>query len=417
MRDDMSAIARGLEDNASVEKLKFTELRMVRSILHGPAWQAMLQRNCFLKEMVLSYPRHGPRGEILSDDFAYFAKGLARNTSLKSLDLGNQFSGNASIAAMVAALGCNDTLESLVLHYCISEGREGAVAIQNMWRNQTLRHLDLSDDSIGYDRAVMEFPTYLSRNCVFETLCLRNVGLQSRQCRAICESLQGNSRLRELDLGHNHISLDVDCATALNNLLDSTTLRVLKFNFNCLTNKGIELLARGLQGNSSLVELDLQDCDIGDAGLLKLGELLVENSTLEILRLRDDFGRVGVSQFFQLLPRMEGLKELCLNYCGGIVNEELCVTLVDGLRNNTGLQRLTCAGGDLSWYQHAPAHVKPLIYFYLHLNRNGRKWLEAPLASRVPVGLWPHILAKMSSPKDNSLLYYFLRKKPSLVVE
>jgi hypothetical protein len=97
-------------------------------------------------------------------------------------------------------------------------------------------------------------------------------------------------------------------------------------------------------------------------------------------------------------------------------NEELCVAVVDALRKNTILERLVGTYGR-NWHDQAPSHVKPLIAFYLNLNRNGRKLLEPPLVSRVPLGLWPRLLANMSSPKDTSLLYYFLRKRPSLVVE
>jgi Ran GTPase-activating protein (RanGAP) involved in mRNA processing and transport len=415
-RDDMSAIARGLEGNASLEKLNFIDLSKGGSILHGPAWQAMLQRNRSLKEIVLSHDLRSS-GEISSDDFACFAEGLVQNTSLKSLDLGNISIGNAGIAAFVEALEGNYTLESLVLNFGKIKGVEGAAAVQNLWRNKTLKHLDLSSNFYEEGEAPTGFPADLSRNCIFETLNLRGVGLQSHQCRAICESLQENSCLRVLDLSNNDIYLDAECATALNDLLGSTTLRVLDFSVNRgVANEGIGLLACGLQGNSSLRELNLQRCEIGNEGLLNLGEALVENSTLEILRLRDDFGQDGVVKFFQLLPQMEGLMALCIA-SDDMVSEEFWVAVVDGLRKNTGLQRLTCEANGITWHEGAPPHVKPLIELYLNLNRNGRKWLEAPLASRVPVGLWPLILANMSSPKDTSLLYYFLRKKPSLVVE
>jgi Ran GTPase-activating protein (RanGAP) involved in mRNA processing and transport len=422
-RDDMSTIARGLEGNAALKDLTIINLSG-DSILDGPVWQAMLQRNRCLEEIVF---RHGSNtcSKIPSDELACFAGGLAQNASLKSLDLSSQRIGNASVVALVEALQSNDTLESLHLSFNVIKGAEGAAAVQNLWRNKTLKHLDLSmnffeeeEDEAAAAVTVTGFrPTDLSRNCVFESLIIRDVGLQSQECRAVCESLQGNSRLRELDLSENDMSLDVDCATILNDLLGSTTLRVLYFNQNQVTNEGIELLARGLQGNISLRELGLQDCEMSNEGLLKLGEALVENSTLEILRLGwGCFRQDGVSQFFQLLPQMKGLKELCHHHWGVMDNEELCVAVVDGLRKNTSLERLTGSYGS-NWHDQAPSHVKPFIAFYLNLNRNGRKLLEPPLVSRVPLGLWPRILANMSSPKDTSLLYYFLRKRPSLVGE
>jgi hypothetical protein len=195
-RDDMSAIARGLEGNASLEKLKFRNLHG-DTIVYRPAWQAMLQRNRSLKEIVLSRG-FASRGEIPSSsgEFVCFAGGLVQNASLKSLDLSNQRIGNAGIAALVEALGSNDTLESLVLDWNEIEGAEGAAAVQNLWRNKTLKHLSLSSFFFEKDEEAMGFPTDLSRKCVFETLVLDAVGLGSHGCRAVCESLQGNSRLR-----------------------------------------------------------------------------------------------------------------------------------------------------------------------------------------------------------------------------
>jgi Ran GTPase-activating protein (RanGAP) involved in mRNA processing and transport len=408
-RNDMSAIARGLEGNASLEKLAFKHL--IGSILHGPAWQAMLQRNCCLKEIILTYSSY-TRCEISSGEFTCLVGGLVQNASLKLLDLSGLCIGNAGIAALVEALESNDTLELLVLDNSEIKGAEGATAVRNLWQNKTLKYLSLSYTDFEEDEAPdTGFPTDLSRNYVFETLNLRMVRLHSHGFRAVCESLQGNSCLRELDLSDTTVSLDVDCAIALNDLLGSTTLRVLKLSDNRVTNEGIDLLARGLQGKSSLRELDLQDCEISDGGLLNLGEALVENSTLEILRLDDAFGEDGVSQFFHLLPQMKGLKELCLNHGEFMDKEEYCVMVVDSLRKNTSLQRLKCGSHVSAWHEEA------LVVFYLSLNRNGRKLLEPPLVSRVPLGLWPRILANMSSPKDTSLLYYFLRKRPSLVVE
>jgi hypothetical protein len=92
---------------------------------------------------------------------------------------------------------------------------------------------------------------------------------------------------------------------------------------------------------------------------------------------------------------MNGLKELGL---GGLDmdSEEFHSAVVDGLRENTSLQRLVCGGS--IWHEEAPSDIRALIDFYLDLNRNGRKFLEPPLTSRVAAGVWPSVLAKMSSP-------------------
>jgi Ran GTPase-activating protein (RanGAP) involved in mRNA processing and transport len=182
-----------------------------------------------------------------------------------------------------------------------------------------------------------------------------------------------------------------------------------------VTNQGIAVLADGLRGNSSLEELDLAHCEIGNEGLRLLGEAMVENTTLEILWLENNnFDQDALSRFFQLLPQMEGLKKLNLCEFPDMANDEFWSAVVDGLRENTSLQQLTWDNGSMDWHGGAPSHAKALIDFYLNLNRNGRQFLEPPLTSRVPDSLWPRILAKMSSPQDTSLLYYFLQKKQEL---
>jgi hypothetical protein len=35
--------------------------------------------------------------------------------------------------------------------------------------------------------------------------------------------------------------------------------------------------------------------------------------------------------------------------------------------------------------------------------------------SEPPFGLWPRVLAKLSSPHDTSLIFYFLQNKPKIV--
>jgi hypothetical protein len=73
-REDASAIAQGIGRNTSLEKLDLTNL----STYYGPAWQAMLTRNHSLKEIILSTI-------IASDEFEYFARGFAHNTSFHYL--------------------------------------------------------------------------------------------------------------------------------------------------------------------------------------------------------------------------------------------------------------------------------------------------------------------------------------------
>jgi hypothetical protein len=360
-REGESAIAQGLGGTMSLEKLC---LHLSGGSLHGPTWQAMMQRNRSLKEIELQCAS--------TDDIESIARGIPQNISLKTLVLSGDSIGDTAAATLAEALLSNNTLESLDLSGVDLEGPVGAAVIPTLWRNQTLRHLNLSEHNLADD-----FPTDLPRNFTLETLDVSSSQLGSDHCRAICESLRENWHLREINLGDDDIYFDEACATALSDLLDSMLIQVLHFHCNQAANQGIAVLAHSLRRNSSLRELNLEDFEIGNKGLLHLGDALVENSTLEILVLGENpFDQGSLTQFFQLLPRMEGLKKLSLDEMDGIGEDELWSAVVDGLRKNTAYRVSLTHTGDVSWPSEAPSRVKALIGFYLKLNRNGRKFLQ-----------------------------------------
>jgi hypothetical protein len=160
-------------------------------------------------------------------------------------------------------------------------------------------------------------------------------------------------------------------------------------------------------------------CGLDDTGLLKLGEALTSNDALEVLDVRGNiFTHSGVSHFFSLLPQMKALKTVYgLLVKRGYVapTEAVGMALVEGLRENTKLQKIF----DCSDYTTVDSFFSPdlarEIDFYLVLNCRGRMLLLLSRRSEPPSGLWPRVLAKLSSPRDTSLLFYFLRNKPKIV--
>jgi hypothetical protein len=202
------------------------------------------------------------------------------------------------------------------------------------------------------------------------------------------------------------------------------SLERLDLDGNDVTSCGVTALAQSLQGPCTLKELSLTRCDLDDTGLLKLGEALTTNISLELLDVRqNNFTHNGTCQFLELLPQMEGLKEVY----GLIVRrndvpptEAVGTALLDGLRENKKLQeiypdvqkRLASAGSIPPFF---PPAVAREIDFYLSLNRHGRMLLRPPGGFEPPSGLWPRVLAKITGPRDMSLLFYFLQNKPKIV--
>jgi hypothetical protein len=186
-----------------------------------------------------------------------------------------------------------------------------------------------------------------------------------------------------------------------------------------VTSCGIAALAQGLQGPCTLKELRLRDCRLDDTALLKLGEALTTNDALDVLDVKENhFTPDGVSQFFELLPEMKGLQSV-YGLVGGIFGvpptEAVGLALVDGLRKNTKLQKILEDNDAATVDSSFSPGVAREIHFYLGLNRCGRTLLRLPGRSEPQSGLWPRVLAKISSPRDTSLLFYFLQNKPKMV--
>jgi hypothetical protein len=95
--------------------------------------------------------------------------------------------------------------------------------------------------------------------------------------------------------------------------------------------------------------------------------------------------------------------------------EAVGMTLLDGLRENTKLQDIFTDHDEASVDSYFSPGVAREIEFYLSLNRHGRMLLQPPGGTEPPSGLWPLVLAKITGPRNMSLLFYCLQNKPKLV--
>jgi hypothetical protein len=213
------------------------------------------------------------------------------------------------------------------------------------------------------------------------------------------------------------VVLDSVCAGALK--LDTMSLETLILDLNDVTICGIAALALSLQGPCTLKKLGLVNCNLDDTGLLKLGEALTSNVSLEGLDVRvNDITHNGACQFFELLPQMKGLKAvygLILTEDDVPPTEAVGMALLDGLRKNTKLQKIFVGDDGATVESYFSPGVAREIHFYLSLNCHGRILLRPLGGSEFPSGVWPRVLAKMTGPRDMSLLFYFLQNKPKIV--
>jgi Ran GTPase-activating protein (RanGAP) involved in mRNA processing and transport len=410
-----SAVAAGLANNSTLISLclpREDSFSSEDSLFNGPVWQEMLKSNHSLKSLSFT------KCVISVEGFQCLARGLSCNTSLETLDLSHTDMGDLGVIALVDGLGINKTLEVLDLSYNCVLTQSGRDAIGRLMCYNVLRELMLADTEESVCASILA--SGLSDNHSLEKLNLQSAFRGSEGPEtflALCESLRGNTTLRYLNVRGNDVPLDEVCTTALK--LDTMSLETLDLDYSDLTSCGIAALAEGLQGPCTLKELTLMACELDDPGLLLLGEALTTNDTLEVLDVRsNNFTHSGASQFFDLLSQMKGLKSVygLVNKRNGVApTEAFGMALVDGVRENTKLQKIFADDDVASVDSSFPPGLAREIKFYLELNRHGRMLLRLSGRSELPSGLWPRVLAKLSSPRDTSLLFYFLQSKPKIV--
>jgi hypothetical protein len=412
-----SAVAAGLVNNSTLVTLRLPYESGVSSMFNGPVWQEMLKNNHSLKTLSFT------NCFISVEGFQCLARGLFCNNSLETLDLDYTNMGQSSVIALVDGLRINKTLKCLDLSANDELSQSGRAAIERLIGYNVLRELSL-DNTLGSVGASI-LASGLSDNHSLEKLGLTNAFVRVEAVEtflAVCESLRGNTTLRYLNVSQNGLRLDGVCATALK--LDTMSLETLDLDHNIVTSCGIAALAEGLQGPCTLKKLNLSSCELDDTGLLKLGEALTTNDALEVLDVRghtNTFSADGASQFVGLLSQMKGLKAVygLVDKRDGVARTEAVgMALVDGLRENTKLQKIFEDNDDwiVDWTvdsTFSPGLARE-INFYLGLNR-GRVLLRLSGRSEPPSGLWPRVLAKLSSPRDTSLLFYVLQNKPKIV--
>jgi hypothetical protein len=415
-RELCSAVAEGLIANSTLETLLIPGWsNSDPEVFYGPVWvwQEMLESNHCLKKLLFT-----DYCSISLEGAESLARGLSRNTSLESLDLGWSEMADDSVVSLVDGLRTNKTLKCLNLSGNSVLSQSGQAAIERLIGYNVLKELILAgtEESVGASILV----SGLSDNHSLERLDLDRAfvdGEGPETFRALCESLRGNTTLRYLKVSNNGVRLDGVCVTALK--LDTMSLQILDLDFNSFTSCGIAALAQSLQGPCTLKKLSLRDCDLDDTGLLQLGEALTSNISLEDLDVREnDITHNGACQFFELLPPMKGLREvygLMIIGDGVPPTEAVGMALLDGLRENTKLHEIIADDDEATIESYFSPGVAREIDFYLSLNSHGRMLLRPPGGAEPPSGLWSRVLAKITGPRDMSLLFYFLQNKPKLV--
>ncbi|KAF9177180.1 hypothetical protein BGZ51_009033, partial [Haplosporangium sp. Z 767] len=208
---------------------------------------------------------------------------LKTNSTLITLNLGNNSIGDKGAVALSDALKTNSTLITLNLRFN-SIGVNGAVALSDVLKtNSTLTTLNLEKNSIG-DNGAVALSDALKVNSTLITLNLRFNSIGDKGAVVLSEALKTNSTLTTLNLGSN--SIGENGAVALSDALKTnSTLSTLDLGFSSIRENGAVALSDALKTNSTLTTLNLENNSIEKNGAVALSDALKTNSTLTTLHL------------------------------------------------------------------------------------------------------------------------------------
>jgi hypothetical protein len=309
-------------------------------------------------------------------ELAELAPALYRNTSIKVLDMSfNELGGMESAEIFRDILRSNKTMTTLDLSGNSFGSMTGAAEriADGLGGNSTLLKINLSSCRLRDDGIYVLAQTLGSRNTTLQKLTLHNNSITSTGVGVLLEAMEQNSHhITDLDLGFNHIG-----------------------------NEGASLLARSLGRNAlpNLTRLSLSYCRICDDGFIELVSALEKNTSLLQLDLHSPgFSERAFLALAESLLEIKVLQRVDFHWCAGLASA--MPLLLAGLRKNTSLFRFRVANC-------APDSVPPTPTarceggWMQEMDQLGNRnrflsLIRAPKERLPPLGVWHHALARVA---------------------
>ena len=269
---------------------------------------------------------------------------LATNVSIVDLDLSScslQIT-NENRPPFISMLKENQVLKSLNLS---NNPEFGELALQFVMEgvqcNTSLVDLDLSSCSLRTtDENGPTFINMLKENQILKSLNLSsNPELGELALLYIAKGLQHNSSLVQLNLSSCALTVTDRSEQALFNMLKkNTTVKGLNLSGNTsLGDTGIKCISEGISQSTTLILLNVRNCGITASGAKHLLQMLSQNQSLQSLNIgANHIGDQGISNIPGALKSNKTLRELLIPHCG--ITDEKPISEV--LKTNRTLVKL-----------------------------------------------------------------------------
>jgi hypothetical protein len=249
--------------------------------------------------------------------------------------------------------------------------------------------------------------TGVTGNQSLEQIYLDSCPLCAQDVRNLVATFRhGTDRLEALSIDYSR--LGDEAATVLGNALADGSLRHLKhlrLSGGLITSAGAAEIARGLETNTTLEDLDLSYSEIGDEGAVALARSLSDRNTmLKTLYLTYcDLSNVGAFALACMLERNNTIDYMAISMNDGITLPGK-QALVAALSSNISLATLVT-----NQREPLPGQAD----HQLGINRFRKKYLSRD-HTRITPAIWPHVFARVAD--KPSVMFLFLQENHDMLI-
>ena len=272
-------------------------------------------------------------------------KAIQSISSLKVLDLRNNGLSEEVVKDLIAVIISNKLLQKIWLdnNYFKSSSIVITTALSKI---SSLQELDLSNVRNKSDKLAIGIAAVIASNPQFTSLSLMNSNLQSDDVIAIAQRLNCISTLRILNFQQNQIT--DSAANALASIISNNTgLQKLCLGRNLL-NIGVKKIATALANISSLTMLDLNSNLLSEETVNDLAASISANSSLEKIWLGNTCLGSSIVPILNALKRISSLKELNLNNVN-YRSDDLAPELAHIFKKNSSVRDLRLNNNNLNF--------------------------------------------------------------------
>ena len=263
---------------------------------------------------------------------------------LKELILFYNSIGQGGAVPLITSLTAHNSLEKLSLNNT-GIGVEDCQALSELLSSSTsLKELNISWNALSPE-AVELVISGLYHNITLDKLWVWGSHFSLQNTISLAPVLRTNHTLVDLNLDACDIDSDGACQLA-NALSTNDTLQKLSLWLNPIEVKGATAFAEMLRTNHTLVHLNLGHCNIDSDGVCQIASVLCTNDTLQWLDLEyNSIGVKGAIAFAEMLRTNHTVVHIDLGHCE--IDSDGACQLASALSTNDALQNLYLEGNSI----------------------------------------------------------------------